>query len=226
MLAVPGASSWAGAEHCFGSTPAKDAGRTEAWFSSNHTHDVGAVAHGFKHIVPVWGLHANELVTTSSRVADERGVLFITVDPSKYEGTEPLPISVIQQQWVLEKYWVSFLLLNTSASLATFVYAMRKAANAAGGDAAAEGKAKELALTVLELSDIYKDALFVLYFPHSGPWVTFFLSLSLCAPMTMLWIRHNDLRIAGLYLLGIQNLFPAYIDQKMKTDMVTLREVF
>ena len=84
----------------------------------------------------------------------------------------------------------------------------------------------EFVLTFLELSDIYKDCLYVFFFPHSSIWVTGCLAMSICAPVTTLWIQHGNLRIAVLYFLGIQNLFPSIIDQKMKADEQIKEKVF
>ena len=96
MIKVENESFWKDCYTCFVSFSENDLTRGEMWFHRNHTHDKGAVQHSLKYIVPgIYSPHENELVRLENRVADERGVKYIEIDPGKYTGTEEMKMSVI-----------------------------------------------------------------------------------------------------------------------------------
>jgi len=64
----------------------------------------------------------NEFVNTGQNWADERGVTAVIIDPSHYNGTEPMEIKAIQQQWILEKFWYSYLLTIFGGGFALFAF--------------------------------------------------------------------------------------------------------
>lgn len=112
----------------------------------------------------------------------------IEVDPTKYEGVEPLHVRVIQHQWEFDPYWLTFALLNPANKVEISL-------------------AKEAILTGLELLDIYKDLSFLFWFKHVSIFITYGLAMSLAAPLTFLYLRHDNIKMSVLYFLGIQNMF-------------------
>ena len=76
MLKVKDKQFWKDCRNCFTSVPQSNRDKVEHWFNPDeHTHDIGAVAHDWKYILP-WRFKTstNELVNLDLDVADERGI--------------------------------------------------------------------------------------------------------------------------------------------------------
>ena len=52
MLRVSDISFWSLCSMCFSSIPSSHLDKEEVWFTSNHTHDIGSVAHSWKYAIP------------------------------------------------------------------------------------------------------------------------------------------------------------------------------
>ena len=135
----------------------------------------------------------------------------MVIDPSQYTGKEPMHLQVLGLQWRKGQFWRNNEFLNFVVGAAVFALAAHLTVNEDAKDEDRSG-AKEWVLTAFEMLDLYKDTMFLLYFPHANLFTTAGLSLSMCAPLTILWVRHRDIRRAAKYFLGVQNLFPVPVD--------------
>jgi len=85
LLSAEDKESWAGLSTCFFSHPLNAPHDREMWFSKYHSHDIGA-----------FGRANNSLVNLERAIQDERGTMVIEVDPSTYQGSESVTITVIE----------------------------------------------------------------------------------------------------------------------------------
>ena len=124
--------------------------------------------------------------------ADERGVTAVIIDPSTYNGTEPMEIKAIQQQWILEKFWYSYLITIFGGGCALFLYQLYSAKSPDEFDKQDPDLKEELLFAILCIADHYKDILYTIRFPHSSASVTFWLWFSLFAPFSIVWVVNRS----------------------------------
>lgn len=94
----------------------------EQWFTTQHTHDAGAnndVAKkpililpnsirskiGYSNEVIFKGNTRNTLVNFDRVTAKERGIDYIVIDTSKYDGKDPVTLEFASEQWIYSDFW-------------------------------------------------------------------------------------------------------------------------
>jgi len=71
ILKIRNESLWEGAKRCFASYFQTNSSANQKWFSEAHKHDIGAISN-----------NENILVNLNKSVADDRGLLYLEIDPS------------------------------------------------------------------------------------------------------------------------------------------------
>lgn len=126
-------SDWLNCLECFSTIPydLSDFTRPETWFSQEHSHDSAAL---------VWGEYTanasltdaatqltghrtgafwNRLVNTHRAAAEERGLRYVLLNATSYNGTGEMRVQIMQAGWQMTAFWVNHLVtLNIGGAAA------------------------------------------------------------------------------------------------------------